>query len=354
VSDAKVTREGLEGVQPGREARSWSQGGDGRDGGDEGRGEGKRPRRRREGDQFSSYYGKPIINLPVWEERDIAGYLFAGGLAGASSILAAGGELSRRPRLARRCKLCASGALGVSLVALVHDLGRPERFINMLRTFKPTSPMSVGSWLLGVYGPLNAAALLSDVLGLAPRSGRAASVAAGALGAGVASYTGALIANTAVPAWHGGHRELPFVFVGSAAGAGAGFALIAAPAAESAPARRMAVLGATGELVAEHLMERRLGMVAEALHEGKAGKRLKAAKALTIVGALGAATLAPRSRAAAWLSGAALLSGSALTRFGLFEAGMASARDPKYTVEPQRERLAAEAMASSHSAEPRG
>ena len=210
----------------------------------------------------------------------------------------------------------------------------------MLRTFKPTSPMSVGSWLLGVYGPLNATALLSDIFGRAPRAGRAASVAAGGLGAGVASYTGALIANTAVPAWHGGHRELPFVFVGSAASAGAGFALIAAPKVESGPARRMAVLGATGELIAEQFMERRLGMVAETLHEGTAATRLKAAKALTVLGALGAATLASRSRSAAVLSGAALLSGSALTRFGLFEAGMASARDPKYTVEPQRDRLA--------------
>jgi formate-dependent nitrite reductase membrane component NrfD len=348
MSEAEVTREGLEGVRPGREAETWShdgaRSGDGRGdarGGSDGAG-GRKRRRRRDGDQFSSYYGKPIINLPVWEERDIAGYLFTGGLAGASSILAAGGELSGRPRLARRCKLCASGALGVSFVALVHDLGRPERFVNMLRTFKPTSPMSVGSWLLGVYGPLNGVAMLSDLFGRAPRSGRAASLGAGVLGAGVASYTAALIANTAVPAWHGGHRELPFVFVGSAASAGAGFALIAAPRVESAPARRLAVLGASGELVAEQLMERRLGMVAEALREGKAGKRLKAAKALTAVGALGAATLSSRSRSAAVLSGAALLAGSALMRFGLFEAGMASARDPKYTVEPQRERLANE------------
>jgi formate-dependent nitrite reductase membrane component NrfD len=289
----------------------------------------------------SSYYGKPIINPPVWEERDIAGYLFAGGLAGASSILAAGAELTGRPWMARRSKLCAAAALAASLVALVHDLGRPSRFLNMLRVFKPTSPMNVGSWLLGIYGPLNGAAVASDVLGVAPRAGRAATVGAGALGAGVAAYTSALIANTAVPAWHEGHRELPFVFVGSAASAGAGFALIAAPRAESGPARRMAIAGAAGELVAELLMERRLGMVAEALHAGRAGRRLRAAKALTAAGALGAA-VSSRSRVAAAISGAALLAGSALTRFGLFEGGMASARDPKYTVAPQRERLRAD------------
>jgi hypothetical protein len=299
-------------------------------------------RERLGGVRSSSYYGKPIINPPVWEERDIAGYLFAGGLAGASSILSAGAELTGRPRMARRSKLCAAAALAASLVALVHDLGRPSRFLNMLRVFKPTSPMNVGSWLLGVYGPLNGIAVASDVLGVAPRAGRAANVGAGVLGAGVAAYTSALIANTAVPAWHEGHRELPFVFVGSAASAGAGFALIAAPHAESGPARRMAIAGAAGELVAELLMERRLGMVAEALHEGKAGRRLRAAKALTAAGAVGTAAFSSRSRVAAAISGAALLAGSALTRFGLFEGGMASARDPKYTVAPQRERLRAD------------
>jgi formate-dependent nitrite reductase membrane component NrfD len=341
MSEAEVTREGLGGVRPGREARSWSHGGAGDGTGVEGRGR----RRRSEEGAFdhpgTSYYGKPIINPPVWEERDIAGYLFAGGLAGASSILAAGAELTGRPRMARRSKLCAAAALAASLVALVHDLGRPSRFLNMLRVFKPTSPMNVGSWLLGIYGPLNGAAVASDVLRVAPRAGRAASVGAGALGAGVAAYTSALIANTAVPAWHEGHRELPFLFVGSAASAGAGFALIAAPVDESGPARRMAIAGAAGELVAELLLERRLGMVAEALHEGKAGRRLKAAKALTAAGAVGAA-LSSRSRGAAAIGGAALLAGSALTRFGLFEGGMASARHPKYTVAPQRERLGAE------------
>ena len=132
---------------------------------------------------------------------------------------------------------------------------------------------------------------------------------------------------------------MPFLFVASASGAGAGFGLIAAPVGESAPAQRLAVLGAIGELAAEQLLERRLGMVAESMHSGVAGKRLKAAKALTAAGALGAATLARRSRAAAAVSGAALLAGSALTRFGVFAAGMASARDPKYTVAPQRARL---------------
>jgi hypothetical protein len=100
----------------------------------------------------------------------------------------------------------------------------------------------------------------------------------------------------------------------------------------------MAVLGALVELGAEQLMERRLGMVAETLHQGSAGRRLRIAKSLTAAGAFGAGLLARRSRPAAIAAGAALLAGSAFTRFGLFEAGVASVRDPKYTVEPQRRR----------------
>jgi hypothetical protein len=268
-----------------------------------------------------SYYGRPIINPPVWEELDIAGYLFAGGLSGACAILGAGADLTGRDRLAQRARLGAAGAVGVSLLALVHDLGRPERFLHMLRVFKPTSPMSVGVWLLSAYAPLTGAALVF-------RS-RAAGLGAAALGAGVASYTAALIADTAVPAWHEGHRELPFLFVSSAAAAGAGYGLLVAPRDEHGPARRLAVLGALGELAAEQRLERRLGAIAETLHREP---RLKLAKGLTAAGAL--AAVAGRGR----LAGAALLAGSALTRSGIFRAGMASARDPKYTVELQRER----------------
>jgi hypothetical protein len=321
-----VTRKGLEGVRPGREARTWSHG-RAQDGSVS------------NGHSGDSYYGKPIINPPVWEELDIAGYLFTGGLAGASSILAAGADLTGRPALARRSKLCASAALGLSLAALVHDLGRPGRFLNMLRVFKPTSPMNMGAWLLGVYGPLNGAAAASDVLDLVPAAGRAAGVGAGVLGAGVATYTAALIADTAVPAWHEGRRELPFLFAGSAAAAAGGLGVLAAPAEEAGPARRMAILGAAAELAAERLMEHRLGVIAETLHDGKAGRRLKTAKALTVAGTLAAATPVQRSRIVRTLAGTALFAGSVLTRFGLFEAGMASARDPRYTVQPQRERL---------------
>jgi formate-dependent nitrite reductase membrane component NrfD len=289
-------------------------------------------------DASGSYYGLPIINPPVWEELEIAGYLFLGGLSGASSILAAGADLSGRPRLAAPARLCASVAITLSFAALIKDLGRPARFVNMLRVLKPTSPMSVGTWILSAYAPLNFLATASTVSRRAPRIGRAAGLGAGLFGSAVASYTGALIADTAVPAWHEGHRELPFLFVASAAAAAGGFGLVAAPVSENAPAARMALLGSAGELLVERLLERRLGPIAKTLHTGVAGRRLRAAKLLSAAGLAATAVGARRSRVASALTGAGLVAASALTRFGIFAAGMESARDPRYTVALQRAR----------------
>ena len=289
-----------------------------------------------------SYYGRPVIKETVWEAPDIAGYLFLGGLAGASSLLAAFAQLSGNSELPRVSKVAATGAIGVSLAALVHDLGRPARFLNMLRVFKVTSPMSVGTWLLTGYGPMAGAAAASAVTGRMPRAGAAATAGAAALGAGVATYTAALICDTAVPAWHEGYREMPFLFAGSAASAAGGLGMLAVGPDRAGPAVRFAAGGAVAELSAKRLMLRRMGATAEPYQDGKAGRLLRAAEALTAGGAAGA-VLARRSRPGLVLSGAALLAGSALTRLGIFEAGRASARDPKYTVGPQRERLAGRA-----------
>jgi formate-dependent nitrite reductase membrane component NrfD len=296
--------------------------------------------------EFTSYYGKPILNPPVWEARDIAGYFFLGGLAGGSSLLAAGADLTGRPGLSRVAKSGAFAAGALSVAALIHDLGRPARFINMMRVFKVTSPMSVGSWLLGGYVPASAVAAATALTGRLPRLGAAATAAAALLGPAVASYTAALVSDTAVPAWHDGYREMPFVFTGSGAMAAGGLGLLAAPAGESAPARHLAVLGTAIELAAFERMTRRIGMTAEPYTTGRGGGYVTAAKALAVTGAAGAAltgivpVLRGRpQRVVAALSGAALMGASAATRWGIFHAGMASATDPKYTVVPQRERL---------------
>ncbi|MFI7693299.1 NrfD/PsrC family molybdoenzyme membrane anchor subunit [Nonomuraea sp. NPDC049655] len=287
--------------------------------------------------EADSYYGLPVLNSTPWSDHDIAGYLFLGGLAGASSTLAAAAELTGRPALARAAKVAALGAVGGSLYALIHDLGKPSRFLNMLRVFKVTSPMSVGTWILTAYGPQAGLAALTGVTGRFPRLGRAATVGAGLTGPALATYTAALICDTAVPAWHDGFREMPFLFAGSAAASAGGLGMLAAPVAQAAPARRAALLGAALECAAAVRMERRMGLTAEPLRRSRL---LRAGQALSVAGALLGQGLGARSRVAAVAAGAALLAGSVCTRFGIFHAGTASACDPRYTVEPQRRRLA--------------
>jgi formate-dependent nitrite reductase membrane component NrfD len=328
-----------DGDQGGEDQRDGGQGGGGQRGGPQGAGRQRGeplvvPRAR-----FDSYYGRPIIKSPVWRSPDVPGYLFLGGLAGASSVLAGFAQLTGNHELSRVSKTAAAGAIGLSAAALVHDLGRPERFVNMLRVFKVTSPMSVGSWLLAAYGPCAGAAGACAVTGRLPRAGALATFGATALGPGIATYTAALLGDTAVPAWHDAHREMPYLFAGSAASAAGGLGMLAVRPAHAGQAVRFAVLGAAVELTAKSLLLRRLGPAAEPYQSGRPGTLMEAAEVLTAAGLAGAVLTAGRSRAATAISGAALVAASALTRFGIFEAGLASARDPKYTVGPQRERL---------------
>lgn len=300
--------------------------------------------------KFTSYYGKPVVKASPWE-ADIPAYLFLGGLAGASSLLGVGADLTGRPTLRRSARVSALAGVSLSLAALVHDLGKPSRFYRMLRVAKVTSPMSVGTWLLAGYGPLAGIAAVSEARGLLPASlrngaigratpgvGRGTGIGAAVLGSAVASYTAVLLSDTATPSWHDAKDHLPFVFVGSAAAAAGGLGMIAAPLVESGPARRMACAGAALDLSVSKAMESSMGLTAEPMHEGRAGSYLKAAKALTATGGLLAA-VGGRSRAVSVVAGAALLAGSVCTRFGIFHAGQQSAKDPRYTVVPQRERL---------------
>ncbi len=298
--------------------------------------------------EFTSYYGRPVVKASPWQ-ADIPTYLFLGGLAGGSAVLGAGADLTGRPALRRVSRLGALGAATAGFAALVHDLGKPSRFANMLRVAKPTSPMSTGTWLLTAFGPAAGIAGAAELRHRLPRrlhrltrllgaADRPAGLAAAAVAPVVATYTAVLLADTATPSWHEAYRQLPFVFAGSSASAAGGLGLLTAPVAEAGPARRMAVSGAVLELAAARRMESSMGLAAEPLRQGRAGALIRAGKALTAAGAAGT-LLASRSRLAAVTSGAALMAGSLCGRFGIFEAGQASARDPKYTVVPQRERL---------------
>ncbi len=334
----EVRRDGLHGVAPGREARIGAKGGR-----RAGRGGEMVPPA-----EFRSYYGRSVIKAPVWEARDIGGYLFLGGVAGGSALLAAGADVTGRTRMRRSARLAAAAATGLSLAALVHDLGRPGRFVHMLRVLKPSSPMSVGTWILSGFAPLVAVAALDEARVLLPRPvrplvaalGRPSGLAATLLAPALTTYTGALIADTAVPVWHEAHRELPYLFGASALAASGGLAAAGAGPAEAGPARAAGIAGALAEQVLDRAVHKRLGMVAEPLSQGRAGRYLTAARWSTRAGvALLGASAVRRRRTLDIAGGVALAAGSLFTRLGYFHAGTASATDPRYTVIPQRERL---------------
>lgn len=288
--------------------------------------------------EVRTYYGQPVVKQPEWT-WEVPWYLFVGGLAGASSLLALGGRLTGRDVLASRAAgLAAVGAVA-SPALLVADLGRPQRFLHMLRVFKPTSAMSMGSWLVAAYGPTAVGAATLRQLGWFPRLNAAADAAAAALGAGMGTYTAVLISDTSIPVWREARRELPFVFAGSAAASGGAAATLLTGAHGAAPARRLALAGAAVELGAGAVMRRRLGELAEPYEQGDTAVWDKAAKSCTAVGAGLMAFGGARRRLAAAAGAALVVAGSVCQRWSVYRAGFQSAADPKYTVKPQRENL---------------
>jgi hypothetical protein len=284
-----------------------------------------------------SYYARPVIKQPAWT-WEVPWYLFAGGLGGASSVLSLAARLRGNDVLADRARLIAAGAVVVCPPLLISDLGRPSRFYNMLRVFKPTSVMSVGSWVLGAYSTATGGAVGLSLLGWLPKLRAVADTVAGGLGAVMATYTGALLADTSIPVWHEARRELPVLFGSGALASAGSAAVLLTPPSSAEPARRLAVTGAGAELVVDTVMRRRLGMVGEVYDREEAGRFHRAATAATVLG--GTAMAAGRGRPMlARLGAVGLLVGSICQRWSVFKAGFQSARDPQATLAPQRARL---------------
>ena len=287
-----------------------------------------------------SYYGRPIVKEPVWKP-EIPTYFFTGGTAGAAATLTLAARLAGNDALARRALYVNAAAITVSPLLLIKDLGRPQRFLNMLRVFKVTSPMSVGSWVLFVSGGASTTAAVLRALGILKPVKVAAEAVSFLAGPPLCTYTGTLLADTAIPVWHEARRELPWLFGSSAvASAGAATTLLLPPE-EAGPARRLAILGAAGALGWKEAMQRRLGFVGEVYEKEEAGRYGRLGKGLTAAGAGLLALRGKRSRAAAVTGSALVLAGELALRWSVFKAGFQSARDPRYTVIPQRERLAA-------------
>jgi formate-dependent nitrite reductase membrane component NrfD len=290
------------------------------------------------GSEMRSYYGRPIVKEPTWT-WEIPTYFFTGGLAGASAVLSSAARVSGNETLARRALYIGALADLVSPVLLISDLGRPERFHHMLRVIKVTSPMSLGSWVLLVSGGASTTAALLQLLDKLRPVRIAASIAAALAGPPLATYTGVLVADTAIPVWHEGRHELPWIFGASAAASAGAAASIFTPTRDAGPARRVAVAGVLAEGALMQAMELRLGKVGEVYHQGAAGKLSRAAKGLSVGGAALLAKRGRKSRTSAVVGGAMVCAGELCLRWAVFKAGFQSARNPKYVVESQRRRI---------------
>jgi formate-dependent nitrite reductase membrane component NrfD len=287
------------------------------------------------------YYGLPIVKPPVWTWQ-IGLYLFVGGTAGMSAVLALVGILTGRSLE------FASAALGVGLAGalispclLISDLGRPARFFNMLRVFKWRSAMSVGVWTLVLFsGFVGSAFMMVASLGfltdwgvpsVLPRTALLILASGAAVsGAVLATYTGVLLGATAVPAWSAHYKLLPFHFgivaLGSAAAALEllGFGTGALNAIGLTVSAVETGIGARIEL-------NRSGATARALHEGASGLLLRAAGLLT-----GPVAFVLRLLGYGPVAAVCFLSGAMLSRYGWVFAGRFSASDPEETIAAQR------------------
>ena len=268
----------------------------------------------------AGYHGLPLLKPPVWT-WEVPTYFFVGGAAGAAAVLSAAAQAAGADeKLVRDARWIAAAGAALSTPLLIADLGRPERFLNMLRVFKRQSAMSVGAWTLVVFGTASGAS--AGALLIAPRTrlpvrlaGNAASAVSAATGLVMATYTGVLLGATAIPVWKEHVRLLPIHFGASALGS-------AVSLLELRGHRHSALqaLG-LGAALFETLVETTID--ARPLREGRSGT-------LTRVGALlsGPIPLALRLLGSRRAAAAFTLAGSLVTRFAWVEAGKASAKEP--------------------------
>jgi formate-dependent nitrite reductase membrane component NrfD len=305
----------------------------------------------------TGYYGVPVIHGSHWKWL-IVWYFFFGGISGSSAVIAAVARLSggdESDRVARTATYVSFAALLPCPPLLILDLGRPLRFLNMLRTFRPTSPMSYGSWGLAAFGAISTLAVANQVaLDLAARHGCPISAAQRRAGAwiaalsalsgfGVAGYTGTLLAATAVPLWAKRPALLGPLFLASAMTSGSAAvsgALALSPGEEDPVTERLHRLEAIstiaeGTLLATWLV--RLGSASKPVGEGHLGAVVRhgvvgagMALPLTLL-AISGRLPRPLRRVAAVASPALTLCGVLALRYAVVEGGRLSADDPQAT-----------------------
>lgn len=281
-----------------------------------------------------SYYGRPIVKPPAWTDL-IPVYFWSGGMAGTAATLALMERLAKNHRMARTLLFGAAIGSGIGAFCLIADLKRPERFLKMLRVFKPTSPMSVGVYIFSAFSGSVFIASAAELTAVAKPVGRFFEGLAGLIGPFMSIYTAVLIGDTVMPAWSLPKKTMAPLFAATSASTAGGWAMLFGPVGDNGSARRVAALGGTATVATLQALHREIGPVQEqAYSQGEAGAFSQLARACTIAGTL-CAVLAQDSKLMSRLAGALLLGGGLAERFAVYRAGCASAKDPKFIVAAQ-------------------
>lgn len=294
------------------------------------------------------YYDRPLLKRPHWE-WNVVTYLFLGGIMGGSGMIAALAQRSQDEPLARTSRYLSFALAAACPAVLISHLGRPERFLHMMRVVKFKSPMSMGVWgLIGYSGiaALTASAQLSRDGNLPAWIARVepkpVAVAAQALlGAFIAGYTGVLLSATAIPLWAKGKIHIPALSVCSAvAGACAANSLFLAGRTNAANTlhrlERLEAIASIGELAIVAHFAITSGSTGRPMFSGTRGKRFLALTAGAGIAAPLAINALAEARGKRGRQPLLTLAASALTLLGgyilretLIEAGKASADDPR-------------------------
>lgn len=165
-----------------------------------------------------TYYGKPQLKPAPFNNGLVGTYVFLAGLSGAAQLLATildlvHGRAAQGP--VRRGRLLSMLAPTIGTACLIADLHTPKRFYNMLRVFKTTSPMSLGSWLLVTFAAASGVTASLQVvvdrvwwLGWLRWLARLTQLPAALTGAGLSTYTASLFSATSTPSWAAAPKSL--------------------------------------------------------------------------------------------------------------------------------------------------
>jgi formate-dependent nitrite reductase membrane component NrfD len=288
----------------------------------------------------NNYHGNPVLKPPTWTWQ-VPLYFFVGGVAGVSALIAVVAHVFGDAGMIRTALWVGFAGGLLSAPLLIADLGRPSRFLNMLRVFKLRSTMSVGAWTLSAFSSAIALAVVCHEIILAGYGnefwlllGWAAEILAALSGMILASYTSVLIGVTAIPVWSENRKLVPAVFLTGAMGSAAavlellGFVV---PVTQS-----IGVVASTFEIVIAIIIESRGRYVDRPLREGTAGRLTRAGSILAGPISLLLRIFWGHTSELRYAAALCFIAGALISRFAWIAAGRASSRDPEALFQIQR------------------